>query len=213
MGLVRNPGNVTQCRVRLHAAGEPVNKPFTNVYLIGPMGSGKTTIGQRLAIMLNLEFLDNDRELEEHTGASVNLIFDLEGEEGFRKRETAMLENLTARKNVLVATGGGSILSRKNHELLGNSGFVVYLRTSVGQQIRRLSRDKTRPLLQSGDREEKLTRLAKERNPLYEELADITFPSQNRGLEAATRALYKTILSHWNHQGDSTTAEPGKTGP
>jgi shikimate kinase len=188
-------------------------KPFTNVYLIGPMGSGKTTIGQRLAKKLNLEFLDNDHKLEEQTGASVNLIFDLEGEQGFRKRETAMLEKLTARKNVLLATGGGAILDRKNHQLLRDSGLVIYLRTSVSQQIRRLSRDKTRPLLQSGDREEKLARLAKERNPLYEQLADITFPSQNSGLEAATQALYEIILSHRNHRNDGPAAEFDKTEP
>jgi shikimate kinase len=178
-----------------------MNKPFTNVYLIGPMGSGKTTIGQRLAKILGLEFLDNDHELEEQTGASVSLIFDLEGEEGFRKRETAMLKKLSARKNVLIATGGGSILKQENRDILRRSGLVVYLRTSVSQQIRRLSRDKSRPLLQSGDREEKLARLAKERNPLYEELADVTFPSQNRGLEAAARALHQTILSYREHRG------------
>ena len=177
-----------------------MNKPFTNVYLIGPMGSGKTTIGQRLANKLSLEFLDNDHKLEEQTGASVNLIFDLEGEEGFRKRETAMLEKLTTRKSVLLATGGGAVLSRRNRQLLRASGLVIYLRTSVSQQIRRLSRDKTRPLLQSGDREEKLVRLAKERNPLYQELADIIFPSHKGGLEAATHALYETVLSHWNQQ-------------
>jgi len=198
MGPVRNAGNVTQSRVRLHAVGDAMNKPFTNVYLIGPMGSGKTTIGQRLAKMLNLEFLDNDHELEEQTGASVNLIFDLEGEEGFRKRETAMLKKLTARKNVLIATGGGTILKKKNRDLLRESGLVVYLQTSVNQQIRRLSRDKTRPLLQSDNREEKLARLAKERNPLYQELADVTFPSQNCSLHAASHALHQTILSHWN---------------
>jgi len=173
-----------------------MNDLFTNVYLIGPMGSGKTTIGQRLAKKLGLEFLDNDYELQKQTGASVNLIFDLEGEEGFRKRETAMLKNLTARENILLATGGGSIIMPENRELLKQSGLVVYLRTSIGQQIRRLSRDKSRPLLQSGDREEKLTRLAKERNALYEELADITFPSRNRGLEAATMILYQAIKSY-----------------
>ena len=180
-----------------------MNKPFTNVYLIGPMGSGKTTIGQRLAKKLNLEFHDNDHELEEQTGASVNLIFDLEGEEGFRKRETAMLKKLTARKNVLIATGGGTILKKKNRDLLRESGLVVYLRTSVNQQIRRLSRDKTRPLLQSDNREEKLARLAKERNPLYQELADVTFPSQNCSLYAASHALHQAILSHWDDRDDS----------
>ena len=196
MGPVRNAGNVTQSRVRLHAAGDAMNKPFTNVYLIGPMGSGKTTIGQRLAEMLDLEFLDNDHELEEQTGASVSLIFDLEGEEGFRKRETAMLKKLTARKNVLIATGGGTILTKENRDLLRQSGLVVYLRTSVNQQIMRLSRDKTRPLLQSDNREEKLADLAKERNPLYQELADVTFTSQNCSLYAASHALHQTILSH-----------------
>jgi len=183
-----------------------MNKPFTNVYLIGPMGSGKTTIGQRLAKMLKLEFLDNDHALEKQTGASVNLIFDLEGEEGFRMRETAMLKKLTARKNVLIATGGGTILKQENRDLLRESGLVVYLQTSVSQQIRRLSRDKTRPLLQSDNREEKLAALARERNPLYEELADVTFPSQNCSLYAASHALHRTILSHWDNQDD-----PGKT--
>ena len=196
MGPVRNAGNFTQSRVRLHAAGDAMNKPFTNVYLIGPMGSGKTTIGQRLAEMLDLEFLDNDHELEERTGASVNLIFDLEGEEGFRKRETAMLKKLTARKNVLIATGGGTVLKKENRDLLRESGLVVYLRTSVNQQIMRLSRDKTRPLLQSDNREEKLADLAKERNPLYQELADVTFTSRNCSLFAASHALHQTILSH-----------------
>jgi len=173
-----------------------MDKPFTNVYLIGPMGSGKTTIGQRLAKLLDLEFLDSDHEIQKQTGASASLIFDLEGEEGFRKRETAMLEKLVARENILLATGGGAIIREENRGLLKHSGLIVYLRTSVQQQIRRLSFDKSRPLLQSGDREEKLTRLAKERNPLYEELADLTFPSQNRGLDAASRALYNAILSH-----------------
>lgn len=173
-----------------------MNKPFTNVYLIGPMGSGKTSLGQRLAKKLGLDFFDNDHELENQTGASVNLIFDLEGEEGFRKRETAMLRTLIARNNILLATGGGTVTRQENREMLKASGLVVYLQTSVRQQIRRLSRDKSRPLLQSGDREEKLARLAKERNPWYEQLADITFPSQNCGLEAASQALYEAIISH-----------------
>jgi len=186
-------------------AGGEVNKYPSNIYLIGPMGSGKTTIGQRLAKKLCLEFLDNDHELQEQTGASVNLIFDLEGEEGFRKRETAMLKKLAARKNVVVATGGGTVLARENRELLGNTGTVIYLRTSISQQIKRLSRDRSRPLLQSGDRKKKLIRMAKERNPLYEELADITFQSRNRGLESAAEALYQKVISYWSGKN---TSEP-----
>ena len=173
-----------------------MNRAFTNVYLIGPMGSGKTTVGQRLARKLNLQFLDNDHELEKQTGASVNLIFDLEGEEGFRKRETAMLQKLTERENILLATGGGTVTRPENCELLKRSGLVIYLRTTVAQQLRRLSRDKSRPLLQSVGREEKLNRLAEERNPLYEQLADITFTSPDYSLEAATRFLYETVVAY-----------------
>jgi shikimate kinase len=169
------------------------------------MGSGKTTIGQRLARILGLEFIDSDHELEDHTGASVSLIFDVEGEEGFRLRETAMLKKLTARRGVLLATGGGSILREENRRMLQATGLVVYLRTPVAQQLRRLSRDKSRPLLQSGDREEKLTRLAEQRNPLYEEMADIVFPAQNRGLEAAARSLSERIRMHVD-SGDGSGA-------
>lgn len=172
------------------------------------MGSGKTTIGQQLAKKLGLDFLDNDHELQKQTGASVNLIFDLEGEEGFRKRETAMLKKLTERTNVVVATGGGTILAQENRELLNSTGTVIYLRTSINRQIKRLSRDKSRPLLQSGDRREKLIRLAKERNPLYEELAHITFQSRNHSLETAAEALHKKIISYRNNLN---TSEPDKT--
>jgi shikimate kinase len=169
-----------------------------NVYLIGPMGSGKTTIGQRLARKLELEFLDCDRELEEQTGASVSLIFDVEGEEGFRERETAMLKKLSARDHVLIATGGGAVTTEANRKLLRESGLVVYLQTSVDQQLRRLRRDKSRPLLQTEDRREKLTRLAEKRNPIYEELADIVFPAQNSAVNAVAARLYEVIRSYWN---------------
>jgi len=173
------------------------------VYLIGPMGSGKTTIGQRVAKLLGLEFYDCDQELESHTGASVSLIFDLEGEAGFRERETRMLEQLTRRHGVLVATGGGVILSKRNRELLRRNGLVVYMSTSVAQQLRRLSRDRTRPLLQTGNRKAKLARLATQRNPLYEELADIVFPSQNRGPDVTAQALAEAIRTYWSGHGAS----------
>jgi len=124
-----------------------VDDPRSNIYLIGPMGSGKTTIGHRVAKLLGMDFLDCDRELEAQTGASVSLIFDLEGESGFRERETRMLQNLTSHENVLVATGGGVILEAENCEMLSRSGLVVYLQTSVEQQFRRLRRDRSRPLL------------------------------------------------------------------
>ncbi len=167
-----------------------------NIYLIGPMGSGKTTIGLRIAKLLKMKFFDSDRELETHTGASVNLIFDVEGEIGFRDRETFMLEKLTAMDNVIVATGGGAVLRAENCEMLSRSGLVVYLQTSVSQQLKRLRRDRSRPLLQEGDREQKLTEFATSRNPLYEKLADIIFPPHSRGPDMAARKLADNILAH-----------------
>lgn len=159
------------------------------------MGSGKTTIGQRLAKLLGMDFYDSDRQLEAQTGASVNLIFDVEGESGFRVRETQMLENLTSRSNVLLATGGGAVLKQENRQLLSRTGLVVYLQISVPQQLHRLSRDRTRPLLQCEDREKKLNDMAAARNPLYEEIADIVFPSLNRGPAIAARLLAGRIQS------------------
>ncbi len=173
-----------------------MDKPHGNVYLVGPMGSGKTTIGQRVARLLGLEFLDCDHELEEQTGASVNLIFDVEGEAGFRARETRMLADLTGRQGVLVATGGGAVLSEENRRMLRRTGLVVYLKTSVAQQLKRLGRDRSRPLLQTADRRERLTCLAEQRDPLYDDVADIVFPAQNRSLDAVAERLADTIRRH-----------------
>jgi len=167
-----------------------------NVFLIGPMGSGKTTIGHRLAGKLGLSFYDSDHEIEAHTGASVNLIFDIEGEAGFRKRESRMLRELAARKGVLIATGGGAVLSSSNRSLLRNSGTVVYLQTSVQQQLDRLKRDRTRPLLQSQDKKEKLTKLASERNPLYEELADLVVPARDRNIDSTVNQIAQAIRDY-----------------
>lgn len=172
--------------------------PGPNIYLVGPMGSGKTTIGQRLARLLGLEFLDCDHELEAQTGASVSLIFDVEGEDGFRARETRLLADLTTRKGVLIATGGGAVLREENRRMLRESGLVVYLKTSVAQQLQRLSRDRSRPLLQIADRRARLEALAEHRNPLYEEVAQIVFPAQNRGLDSVAKDLEQKIRHYGN---------------
>jgi shikimate kinase len=170
-----------------------MNRRATNVFLIGPMGSGKTTLGRQVARMLGLEFVDCDRELEEQTGASVNLIFDIEGESGFRERETRLLGEVASRRAVLVATGGGAVTRRTNREILHRNGLVVWLRTSVAQQLARLGRDKTRPLIQTPDREERLRELARVRDPLYAELADLVFETRNRNVKQVARELAQAI--------------------
>ncbi len=159
-----------------------------------------------------MEFLDCDRNLEKQTGASVNLIFDVEGETGFRERESRMLKTLTSRQNLLLATGGGTILKKENRRLLKKTGLVVYLKTPVSLQLHRLRLDRTRPLLQKGDRKQKLTRLAAARNPIYEELADLVFAARNRGPVITAQQLVRDILSFWESAA-STATEPDRNGP
>ena len=158
------------------------------------MGSGKTTIGKLLAKMLCLEFYDCDHELERLTGASVNLIFDVEGEAGFRLRESQMLKKLSEKSGVLIATGGGVVCDEENRRVMRSRGFVIYLKTSVGKQLRRLSQDKSRPLLQAEDKTERLRNLAQIRNPLYDDAADLVFSTRNSSVYASAKALYAAIL-------------------
>lgn len=164
-----------------------------NIFLIGPMGSGKTTIGRQLAKMFGLEFYDCDHELERQTGASVNLIFDLEGESGFRLREHHLLEQLTAKTGVLIATGGGVVCKEENRRLLRTHGLVVYLKTSIDNQLKRLQKDKSRPLLQADDRVQRLNDLAEVRNPLYDATADLVFTTRNSSVYATAKALSNAI--------------------
>ncbi len=165
----------------------------TRVFLVGPMGSGKTTLGRRAAGRLGLRFIDCDEEIEKRTGASVNLIFDIEGEAGFRQRETRLLEELGRREGVLIATGGGVVTVPRNRALLRERGFVVWLPTSVERQLKRLEMDRKRPLLQAPDRRARLEALANERDPLYEEVADLVFRSTHRGVARAAEDLAAAI--------------------
>lgn len=144
-----------------------------NLFLVGPMGVGKTTIGRVLAQELNLEFLDSDHEIESRAGANVAWIFDVEGEEGFRTRESAVIDELTSRTGVLVATGGGSVLKPENRRCLVSRGVVVFLDTSLELQIKRTEKDKKRPLLQNVDHTSVLRDLKFKRHPIYSEIADI----------------------------------------
>ena len=142
------------------------------VFLVGPMGAGKTTIGKYLAQHLKLQFADTDSEIEERTGADIPWIFDVEGEEGFRTREQQVVEEMTQWDSVVLATGGGVILRQANRRALGARGFVIYLHATVEEQVRRTHRDRRRPLLQKGDPEQVLSDLMLERDPLYREIAD-----------------------------------------
>ncbi len=155
-----------------------------SVFLVGPMGAGKTTVGRRLAQSLGLEFLDSDEEIERRTGTTIPIIFEIEGEAGFRRREHKVLSELTAQPGLVLATGGGAVLLPENRELLRSRGTVVYLRTSVSEQMRRTRSSTHRPLLATDDPEERLRQLALEREPLYESVADITVDSPGRKVAA-----------------------------
>jgi len=143
-----------------------------NVFLIGPMGSGKTAVGRQVARLLDLPFIDSDHEIELRTGADIPLIFEREGEAGFRKREREAIAALTARQGVVLATGGGAVLDADNRRLLAERGWVVYLETSVAQQAERAGRTRHRPLLSTGDPRQRLEELMQIREPLYRGTAD-----------------------------------------
>ncbi|MEX2352954.1 MAG: shikimate kinase AroK [Gammaproteobacteria bacterium] len=145
-----------------------------NIFLIGPMGVGKTTIGKRLAKRLDKKFIDSDREIEKRTGASINLIFDVEGEQGFRERETRLIDELTRDHDVVLATGGGAVLAEANRNVLAQRGIVIYLSASPELLMKRTAYDQTRPLLKTGDRRAKIIKLLAERGPLYSAIADIS---------------------------------------
>ena len=147
--------------------------PLKNIYLIGPMGAGKSTIGRMLARELHQPFYDSDHVIEERSGADIPWIFDVEGEEGFRERETQVLEDLCDQKGVVMATGGGAVGRPENRRVLAANGVVVYLEAPVHVQLKRTEKDKQRPLLQRPDRKQVLTALLKKRDPLYRSIADM----------------------------------------
>ncbi|MBZ0332583.1 shikimate kinase 1 [Marinobacter sp. JH2] len=163
------------------------------VVLVGPMGAGKSTIGRLLAKELGYRFLDSDRVIEERCGANIPWIFDVEGEGGFRQRETAMLDEMTAEKDVVLATGGGAVMRQENHPLLRKSAVVVYLKTSIEQQVERTRKDRNRPLLQNDDPEGVLRQLFAIRDPLYTQLADIVMYTDRKSPRLVVRQLVNRI--------------------
>ena len=160
-----------------------------NLFLIGPMGVGKTTIGRHLARLLRLDFLDSDQEIEKRTGATIPLIFEIEGEAGFRKRETEILDELTAHESVVLATGGGAVLAESNRRVLRKRGLVIYLHASVDTQLARTSKSRHRPLLETDDRRSKLEELMRVREPLYRQEADLIVDTENRSPLSVAREI------------------------
>ncbi|HKK04638.1 MAG TPA: shikimate kinase AroK [Gammaproteobacteria bacterium] len=162
-----------------------------NIFLVGPMGAGKTTIGRQLAEALGYQFVDSDHEIEQRTGANIPLIFDVEGEAGFRRREAAVIDELTQRTGLVLATGGGAVLDPANRTHLKTRGKVIYLAASVAKLLERTARDRNRPLLQTADPRAKLEALMAERDPLYRDVADLVV-NTDRG---SVRRVVKDILA------------------
>jgi shikimate kinase len=156
-------------------------QPARNVVLVGPMGAGKSTTGRALAERLGFVFRDTDTLIEERCGAAIAWIFDVEGESGFRDRETAIILELSRESGMVLATGGGAVLREANRRALAEMGTVVYLETPVREQLARTRRDRKRPLLQTVDKEQVLSRLLEQRDPLYREIADIVVHTERRG--------------------------------
>lgn len=154
-----------------------------NVILVGPMGAGKSTIGRQLAQLLNFEFVDSDHEIEARTGADIPWIFDVEGEEGFRRREESVIEELTQRQGIVLATGGGVVIREPNRRAISSRGIVVYLKTSIEQQLARTAKDRKRPLLQHAEPRKVLTELMKMREPLYVEVADFVVDTDTANIK------------------------------
>jgi len=162
------------------------------------MGAGKSTIGRRVAELVGLPFFDLDHEIEVHCGAEIPLIFELEGEAGFRQRESAILAELAVRRGIALATGGGAVIAPQNRAVLRENGFVVYLETTIDEQLERLSRDRKRPLLAAPDRRERLGTLAAQRESMYREVADYTLRAGHRGSTAqVAQRLTHTLTQVW----------------
>ena len=174
--------------------------PAPNLVLVGPMGAGKSTVGRLLAERFGLRFLDLDAEIEARCGVDIARIFECEGEPGFRRRERALLAELLDARACVLATGGGAVLDVENRRLMRERGFVVYLQVDIATQRTRLARDHTRPLLAAGDRDGVLARLARERGPLYMDVADLVFSAADAGVADTVTALAAQIDRAWRRE-------------
>lgn len=169
--------------------------PLNNIFLVGPMGAGKSSVGRQLAKQLEYPFLDSDHEIEEHTGVKIPLIFDIEGEEGFRGREEQMIDELSQRDGIVLATGGGAVLRDSNRQHLHNRGTVFYLAASIEQLFERTRRDRNRPLLQTDDPRSKIAELLEARDPLYREVAHHIIDTNGRSVRSVVNSILEKLKS------------------
>jgi shikimate kinase len=167
-----------------------------NIFIVGPMGSGKTTVGKIVASELFLEFHDTDATIEKKTGVTIDWIFDIEGEKGFRKRETLILKDLVSSNSIVLATGGGIVIEAENRELLASRGTVFYLHTPLDTQISRTAKDKDRPLLKDQDPEKVLTELQESRQGFYEEVADHIINTENKSGADVANEIVKLVKNY-----------------
>jgi len=151
-----------------------------HIFIVGPMASGKSTIGKILAKTLRVDFIDTDKEIEKKAGVDISWIFEIEGEKGFRERERGILKEITKKKDLVISTGGGIVLLEENRKLMSTKGKIIYLETSIQVQLNRTINDKLRPLLGKGNKREILKALKKERDPLYHEIADVTINQKEK---------------------------------
>ncbi len=168
-------------------------KQAQNLFLVGPMGAGKSAVGRQLARLLHLDFVDSDDEIEARTGVDIPFIFEKEGEAGFRKREAKVIDELSQREGIVLATGGGAILNAHSRSHLGARGVVIYLYTSVAQQLSRTRHGRERPLLMQGDPEETLEKLLAHRDPLYREIADLVVDTNGRRVKAVAQEIVERL--------------------
>ncbi len=164
-----------------------------SLFLTGPMGAGKSTIGRQLSSQLRMSFYDSDREIEDRTGVDIPLIFELEGEQGFRKRERLVIDELTSLSNIVLATGGGAILDADNRKNLAERGQVIYLHASVNQQLARTKHDRNRPLLQTDNPRQRLDDLMHQRDPLYREIADLVIDTDGKRVMAVVNQIIRKL--------------------
>lgn len=164
-----------------------------NLFLVGPMGAGKSAVGRQLAKILHLDFFDSDQEVEDRTGVDIPFIFEKEGEEGFRKRESKVIDELSARQGIVLATGGGAIVDPSSRSRLGARGYVIYLHTTVRQQLERTQRGRNRPLLEAEDPRQVLEALMEIRDPLYREIADMVIETDGRRVREVANEIREAL--------------------